>query len=406
MKVVVVGYGSRGDLEPCAVVGRELVRRGHDVSMAAPPNMLAFVESAGLSAVAYGPDTREQMNSATDVIVDMQAKVQNPAGLLTEVVEHLNKVKSEKSATLTELASGADLLVVGFNEQGVAANVAEYYGIPLVALHPFPSRIWTDGELALSVAKDTDDAQRGALGLPDATGPWTTLEIQAYDELCLPGPAAEWVESDGLDERANCFGPFVGALTLELPTDADDEVLSWIAEGTPPIYFGFGSTPINSPAETVAVISAACAKLGERALICSGPNDFADVPRSDHVKVAAEVNHAAILPACRAAVHHGGAGATAAGMRAGIPTLILWFWLDQPMWADGVTRLEIGSGRSFFDSTLDSLVADLRFTLAPERVDRAREVAAQMTKAGQSISSATDLVEEAGQAGRPGGLGE
>jgi vancomycin aglycone glucosyltransferase len=406
MKVVVVGYGSRGDLEPCAVVGRELVRRGHDVSMAAPPNMLAFVESAGLSAVAYGPDTREQMNSATDVIVDMQAKMQNPAGLLTEVVEHLNKVKSEKSATLTELASGADLLVVGFNEQGVAANVAEYYGIPLVALHPFPSRIWTDGELALSVAKDTDDAQRGALGLPDATGPWTTLEIQAYDELCLPGPAAEWVESDGLDGLANGFGPFVGALTLELPTDADDEVLSWIAEGTPPIYFGFGSTPINSPAETVAVISAACAKLGERALICSGPNDFTDVPRSDHVKVAAEVNHAAILPACRAAVHHGGAGATAAGMRAGIPTLILWFWLDQPMWADGVTRLEIGSGRSFFDSTLDSLVADLRSTLAPERVDRAREVAAQMTKAGQSISSATDLVEEAGQAGRPGGLGE
>ena len=38
--------------------------------------------------------------------------------------------------------------------------------------------------------------------------------------------------------------PFVGALTLELPTDADDEVLSWIAAGTPPIYFGFGSTPI------------------------------------------------------------------------------------------------------------------------------------------------------------------
>ena len=183
-------------------------------------------------------------------------------------------------------------------------------------------------------------------------------------------------------------------------------MLSWIAEGTPPIYFGFGSTPINSPAETVAVISAACAKLGERALICSGPNDFTDVPRSDHVKVAAEVNHAAILPACRAAVHHGGAGATAAGMRAGIPTLILWFWLDQPMWADGVTRLEIGSGRSFFDSTLDSLVADLRSILAPERVERAREVAAQMTNAAQSVSSATDLVEAAAQPGRPGGSGE
>jgi vancomycin aglycone glucosyltransferase len=391
MKVVVVGYGSRGDLEPCAVVGRELVRRGHDVRMAAPPNMLGFVESAGLSAVAYGPDTREQLNSATDVMFDFPAKMQNPAGLLTEVVEHVTKVKAEKSATLTELASGADLLLAGFNEQGLAANVAEHYGIPLIALHPFPARIWTGGELSAGIAKDTDDAQRGALGLPDATGPPAVLEIQAYDELCLPGPAAEWVESNG------SRGSFVGALTLELPTDADDEVLSWIAEGTPPIYFGFGSTPIASPAETVAVISAACATLGERALICSGPNDFTDVSRSDHVKVAAEVNHAAILPGCRAAVHHGGAGATAAGMRAGIPMLVLWFWLDQPMWADGVTRLEIGSARSFFDSTLDSLVADLRSILTPQRVNRAREVAGQMTKAAQSIVSATDLAEAAVQ---------
>ena len=52
--------------------------------------------------------------------------------------------------------------------------------------------------------------------------------------------------------------PFVGALTLQLPTDADDEVLSWIADGPPPIYFGFGSTPVAPPAETVAVIGAAC----------------------------------------------------------------------------------------------------------------------------------------------------
>ena len=42
--------------------------------------------------------------------------------------------------------------------------------------------------------------------------------------------------------------PFVGTLTLELQTDADEEVASWIAAGTPPIYFGFGSIPVESPA--------------------------------------------------------------------------------------------------------------------------------------------------------------
>jgi vancomycin aglycone glucosyltransferase len=398
MKVVLAGYGSRGDVEPCVAVGRELLRRGHDVSMAVPPDMLGFVESAGLAAVAYGPDSREQMNTATDIVRDLSTNIQNPISVLSEVIEHVSQVKAEKSATLTSLATGADLLVAGFNEQGVAANVADYYGIPLAALHFFPTRIWSSGGLVSPITKETDDAQRRALGLLDATGPSTALEIQAYDELCLPGPAAEWVESDGLRR----FRPFVGALTLELPTDADDEVLSWIAAGTPPIYFGFGSTPIASPAETVAVISAACTQLGERALICSGPNDFTDVPQFDHVKVVGPVNHAAIFPACRAVVHHGGAGATAAGLRAGIPTLILWFWLDQPVWAAGITRLEVGSGRPFSASTQESLVADLRSILTPQYATRARAVAAQMTQPAKSVASAADLLEDAARLGRIG----
>ena len=75
-----------------------------------------------------------------------------------------------------------------------------------------------------------------------------SLEIQAYDELCLPPLAAEWAEQSA--RRL-----FVGALTLELPADADDDVLAWIAAGTPPIYFGFGGTPIAAPADTVAMIA-------------------------------------------------------------------------------------------------------------------------------------------------------
>ena len=113
---------------------------------------------------------------------------------------------------------------------------------------------------------------------------------------------------------------------MELPTDADEEVASWIAAGTPPIYFGFGSMPVESAADTVAMISAACAQLGERALVCSGWTDFSHVPHFDHVKVVGAVNYAATFPACRAVVHHGGAGTTAAGLRAGVPTLILSTW--------------------------------------------------------------------------------
>ncbi|OBH02189.1 glycosyltransferase [Mycobacterium sp. E2699] len=391
MKFVLAGYGSRGDVEPCAAVGRELLRRGHDVRMAVSPDRMAFVEAAGVGAVAYGPDTREQMDSAAQFV----RTTQDPIGALPAVMEHLTRVWTEKTATLTELAKGADLLLAGFNEQDLAAAVAEYCGIPLAALHFFPARLLSTGALYSGMTKDVAAAQRSALGLPEAGSLDEPLEIQAYDTLCLPSPAAEWVEPGGRR-------PFVGALTLGAPTDADDEVSSWIAEGPPPICFGLGSTPISSGAELVAMIGAACAQLGQRALICAGPNDFAGVPRFDQVKVVSAVNHAAVLPACRAVVHHGGAGSTAAGLRAGIPALVLWLWLDQPFWAAGLERLKVGSGRQLTLTTEETLVADLRRILAPDYATRAREVAAQMTTSADSLARAADLLEDAARAGRAG----
>src|SRR5262249_34986379 len=145
-------------------------------------------------------------------------------------------------------------------------------------------------------------------------------------------------------------------LTMELPTDADEEVVSWIAAGTPPICFGFGSIAVESPADTLAMIAAACAQLGERALVSSGGADFSQVPHFEHVKVVGAVNYAAIFPACCAVVHHGGAGTLAAGLRAGVPQLILWTMPDQPLWAAAVKRLKVGTGRRFSTTTEKSLV--------------------------------------------------
>jgi UDP:flavonoid glycosyltransferase YjiC (YdhE family) len=385
MKFVLAGYGSRGDVEPCAAVGRELVRRGHDVRMAVSPDKIGLVEAAGVTAVAYGPDVREQMSSAEQLV----RGIGNPISALPEVMGKLTRIWTEKTAVLTSLADGADLLFVGINEQDIAATAAQYCGIPLAALHSFPARVLSTGALYSGMTKDLAAAQRRALGLPEAAeAPAPTLEIQAYDELCLPGPAADWVEPNGRR-------PFVGALTLQLPTDGDDEVLSWIAAGSPPICFGLGSTTVSSPTDMVAMIGGACAELGERAIICSGPNDFGSGRRFDHVKVVDSLNHAAVLPACRAIVHHGGPGTMAAGLRAGIPSLALWMWLDQPVWAAGLERLRAGAARPFGATTRETLVADLRRILAPEYVTRAREIARQMTPAADSVARAADHLEDA-----------
>jgi UDP:flavonoid glycosyltransferase YjiC (YdhE family) len=386
MKVVVAGYGSRGDVEPCIAVAVELLRRGHEVRMAmtVPADMRALVDSAGLTAVPYGREYQELLGDQ-----DFVRMLQNPMNALSEALEYVAKVSAEKSATLTALADGADLLVGGITEQALAANVAEYYGIPLAALHFFPPQILELRQPQGGAPQEAERAQRRALGLPETPASSTLpLEIQAYDELCFPGLAAEWAEQ-------GCRRPFVGALTLELPTAADDEVLSWAAAGTPPIYFGFGSMPLASPAETVAVIGAACAAIGERALVCLGPNGYPATADADHVKVVQAVNHAGVFPACRAVVHHGGAGTTAAGLRAGVPTLVLWSGLDQPIWAAVIDRLKVGTAQRFSAANGDSLVAGLRFILGSQCVTAARDVAAAMTKSAESLAGAVDLLEAA-----------
>lgn len=411
MRFALASYGTRGDIEPSAAVGRELVRRGHDVRLAVPPELVGFVESTGLAAVPYGPTVQDFLDE--EFLRNMWADFfRNPIRLVLKVWDPIMKYWQEVGTALKSLADGADLLSTGLNFEQAAANVAEYYDIPLASLHHFPMR--ANGQLVPSLpsplvrstmtaiewlfwrsTKKIDNAQRRELGLPKAIhrsqrriAERGSLEIQAYDEVCFPGLASEWAAWGGRR-------PFVGALTMELPTDADDDVASWIASGTPPICFGSGSIPVESPTATVEMISTACAQLGERALICFGGTDFSGVPHFDHVKVVGPVNYASIFPACRAVVHHGGSGTTAASLRAGTPTLALWSSADQPYWAAQIKRLKIGSARRFSATTPDSLVADLRTILAPDHAIRARELSARMTKPAESIETTADLLEDA-----------
>jgi UDP:flavonoid glycosyltransferase YjiC (YdhE family) len=413
MEFVLACYGTRGDIEPSVAVGRELLRRGHDVLMAVPPDMVGFAEAAGLATVAYGLDTQGQVDAFHDFWTFFFRnfwKVRELNRLWGEAWEITTRCWEEMSTTLTSLGDGADVILTGLGFEWPAVNVAEYHDIPLAMLHFSPLRpngqvgpvlpaplirsaMRVNDWVQWRLTRKAENGQRRELGLPKATRPSPrrvvergTLEIQAYDEVCFPGLAAEWATWNG--QR-----PFVGALTMELPTDADDEVASWIAAGTPPIYFGFGSMPVESPADTVDMIGAACAQLGERALVCAGWSDFGDVPLFDHVKVVRAVSHAAIFPSCRAVVHHGGAGTTAAGLRAGVPTLILWMLGDQSLWGAAVKRLKVGTTRRFSTTTQKSLVADLRRILEPHYVTRAREIATRMTKPAVSDAAAADLLE-------------
>lgn len=414
MKFVLASWGSRGDIEPNAAVGRELIRRGHEVCIAVPPDLIGFTEAAGLPTAGFGPNSGSILDAHRDFWTCFFRTPWRVRAMIRSRVAiggPLLRGWQEMSTTLMSLADGADLIFTGINFEDAAANVAEHYDIPLATLHYFPLRpngqvltflpaAWRRSAVAAfwwlswRVMKKVEHAQRRELGLPRAKGSAPrritqrgSLEIQAYDAACFPGLAAEWTEF--ADQR-----PFVGTLTLELATAADEEVATWIAAGTPPIFFGFGSIPVESPADTIAMISAACAQLGERALIGAAGTDYSDAPHPDNVKVVGTMNYSTVFPACRALVHHGGSSTTPIGMRAGVPQLILYWDMVHAIYGAAVKRLRVGTARRFSTATEASLVADLRTILAPDYHDRARALAAQITPPAHAAAAAADRLED------------
>ncbi|BBZ53904.1 hypothetical protein MPHO_08960 [Mycolicibacterium phocaicum] len=376
--------------------------------MAVPPNLVPFITSTGLPEPAsYGVDSQQQLDA--DIFRD-HLKLQNPVTFARELRAYMVQGWQDMSATLVDIAADADLLLAGTTYQEVAGNVAEYFDIPLAALHYFPFRPnrqvvpvplplpvirrgFALGEWAhWRVLKQAEDIQRQALGLAPAKVRAIrrmldrgALEIQAYDEVLFPGLSAEWGPTR----------PLVGSMSMELATDTDADVMSWIANGKPPIYFGFGSMPVESPADAVAMIENVTAELGERALISSGVWDLPASRLGDHVKLVGPVNHAAVFPLCRALVHHGGAGTTAAGLRAGVPTVVLWVSADQPVWAGQIKKLKLGASQRFSKTTPASLKAALRTALQPDCAAWVQATAQRLTRPADSVARTADLLEQA-----------
>ena len=144
--------------------------------MAVPPNLIGFVESAGVpGAVAYGPDSQKQLDA--EFFRDFW-KIQNPVTLVRKGMAYITEGWAEMSETLMGISADADILLTGTTYQEVVANVAECRGIPLAALHYFPARVnshvvafpapaavvrsvWTAAEwLHWRMMRDAEDAQR------------------------------------------------------------------------------------------------------------------------------------------------------------------------------------------------------------------------------------------------------
>ena len=119
MKFVLAGYGSRGDVEPFAAIGRELLGRGHDVCLAVRTGCSASSSRRGLPRVCFGSDAQ-------------------PITEMSDVVRRIIQILAEWGAGLKTLASRADLLLTGKGEQGDGRQRRGVLRDPNAALHFYP----------------------------------------------------------------------------------------------------------------------------------------------------------------------------------------------------------------------------------------------------------------------------
>ncbi|MFC8384818.1 glycosyltransferase [Nocardia sp. NPDC057272] len=420
MRPLLAFTGSRGDAQPGILLARALRERGHDVTLALAPNLVSFAHDHGIAAVPFGCDTADLLVAQR---TDRRFTSHDPRARLRALFDLQRRGVPEQLHDLRALAPGHDLVVAGMAGEEVAESVARAHGLPFAAVHFFPIQPntavpvapvrWADrlpgfvhrwGWSLLARARAAALAPVLPSGPPPARAATAssvasaeggaTARIQAYDPRLFPGV------------RQQMPGPFTGFLTdvdgfltgvagfaSHAPAAAAagaEDLDSWLDAGTAPIYVGFGSMDVGDPAAFVAMVREVCARRGRRLLLATGWATI-DPGFEDAVAIVGQVDHARVLPRCVVAVHHGGAGTTAAALRAGVPQVICSVQADQPYWGQALQRLGLAATNPAKKLTAERLDALLDQVSRPDVVGRAASWAAGFPTDG--VERAADAVE-------------
>lgn len=176
------------------------------------------------------------------------------------------------------------------------------------------------------------------------------------------------------------------------------DLATFLAEGPPPIYIGFGSIVVHDPQALTQLIFDAVQLAGVRAIVSKGWGGVGggdNVP--DNIYLAGNVPHDWLFQRVCAVVHHGGAGTTAAGIAAGRPTVVVPFFGDQMFWGREIS--EAGAGPTpvpFKEMTAESLAASIEFALEPEVQEAVQAMADRIAVEEGAGETAGDFQERVG----------
>lgn len=359
MKVLIFSFGTRGDIEPYAAFAARLATEGHDVVLAVPATYRSMVHGTGVEFISMGSQMDEVMREGMS---DMAGPVE-----ALRMVPRMTDAMMAALGEQWEIAERvAPTVVVAHPKALGGLHVAERLGIPFVASLPLPFLTPTAAfpipflasplpapvnRLTYQFNRFTAIAYGGMintfrthhLGLKRTSRISDYLHTADGHPVPVLYPFSRHVVPVPPDYPPSAHVTGYWFQTAEHdPWTPPPELEPFLEGSRPVIYAGFGSMGFGRHAMARGQTLLEALRIsGVRAVVARGWGGIS-LQSSDEVLALKEVPHSWLFPRVTAVVHHGGSGTTAAGLRAGRPTLICPVLGDQPFWGNRVTTLGAG----------------------------------------------------------------
>jgi UDP:flavonoid glycosyltransferase YjiC (YdhE family) len=363
MRIAIIAPGSRGDVQPYIALGKGLNAAGHNVRLLTHQNFEHFIKSHELEYWPFRGNVQEVAESQEMRELLEKGNYLNIAAFQAKAAKRAAVEWAEDGIAACD---GMDLIIAGIGGLYIGISLAEKLKIPLLQAHfiPFtPTKeflgalfprttfnlksvnylshhitrqiMWQGFRVADNVAR------QDVLGLDPAPfwGPYRSGVVDRMPLLYGFSPSVIPQPTDWGDEIK-----ITGYWFLDTDEEwkPSSDLINFLDSGAKPVYIGFGSMSNRNPEETGKLVIDAIRMSEQRAILLSGWSGLQVNNLPDSVLVVDSIPHSWLFPRVAAVVHHGGAGTTAAGLRAGIPSVVIPFFGDQPFWGARVAELGVG----------------------------------------------------------------
>ena len=415
MRITIFTAGSQGDVQPCVMLGKGLQQAGFQVLLAAPQNFADLIQGNGLCFHPLRGDVQQIMSGETGRKF-MESAGSNPVRSMLAMRKMIGPVAIQMAEDALEACREADALISLAVFAPFGKSIAEIRSIPLINIEPtpllptgaFPAPGWPvqqnlgkflnrlSGSAMLQMIWQwygpylNEFRKRFGLLPLHSTDSYRILSstplLGAYSPKVIPHPP-DW------SDQVHITGYWFQKELLEwYPSD---ELQSFLEKGEPPVYVGFGSMGGRNPEDFAALVLEALANSGQRGLLLTGWGGMNVMRVPDNIFVLNSAPHSWLFPRMAAVVHHGGAGTTAEGLRAGVPTVIIPFIVDQRFWGERIKALGVGPEPIPSKKlTADKLAAAIRVATMDSEMKARAAALGKALRVADGVGNAVKIVQQ------------